>query len=85
MTREVIPFWVMAAIGLAASTGASAFAESLAHHASHALRTFVVTFASFLAFAILWILKFVIFNKILFVHHPQDLEPALDGRTGVPT
>ena len=27
----------------------------------------------------------VIFNKILFVHHPDDLEPVLDGRTGLPT
>lgn len=87
MTREVLPFWIMFVIGLVASAGASAFAKSLVDgpEISHAMRTFVVTGASFLAFAALWVGKFILFNKVLFVHHPQDLDPALDGRTGVPT
>jgi uncharacterized membrane protein len=44
----------------------------------------LVEFAVLSAYGILWIGKFIIFNKILFVHHPEDLEPALDGRTGLP-
>ena len=32
-----------------------------------------------------WIGKFIFFNKVLFRTHPDDLEPALDGRTGLPT
>ena len=87
MKREVLPFWIMFFIGLFASLGASAFAQSLVDDPdiSHGTQTFVVTFASFLAFAALWVLKFILFNKVLFVHHPQDLDPALDGRTGIPT
>ena len=36
---------------------------------------------------VLWVGKFVIFNQILFKAHPETLddEPALDGRTGIPT
>ena len=41
--------------------------------------------AALAAFGVLWVAKFVIFNKILFVHHLEDLDPALDGRTGLPT
>jgi putative flippase GtrA len=87
MKREVLPFWIMVFVGLAASMGASAGAEAFAQSASDSrgVQTVIVTGASFSAFAILWFLKFVIFNKILFVHHPEDLDPALDGRAGLPT
>ena len=38
------------------------------------------------AFGVLWIGKFMIFNELLFKHHPEVLEgePALDGRAGIP-
>ena len=84
--REVVPFWTLAFIGLAFSTWASVEAESLAkhHHFGHLLHTVVVDGAFIGSFGVLWVGKFVIFNKILFAHHPQDLTPALDGRTGIP-
>ena len=41
--------------------------------------------ANLFGFGVLWVAKFVIFNELMFKHHPQDLPPALDGRTGVPT
>jgi putative flippase GtrA len=87
LMREVIPFWAMAFIGLAISTLSSALADHAAHDITevHALRTIMVTGASVASFAVLWVLKYVIFNKILFVHHEQDLDPALDGRSGLPT
>ena len=61
-------------------------AESLAHrhHLGHGAQTILVETAVLSAYGVLWIGKFVIFNKILFVHHPEDLEPALDGRSGLP-
>src|SRR5580765_2979114 len=75
MTREVLPFWIMFFVGLGASAGASELAQQIFDHPgrSHASLTFIVTFASFLAFAALWVLKFILFNKVLFVHRPQDL------------
>jgi putative flippase GtrA len=84
--KEVVPFWVLAFIGLAFSTWAAVLAESFSkhHHLAHFWHTAVVQAAVIGAFGVLWVGKFIIFNKVLFVHHPQDLEPALDGRTGIP-
>ena len=57
------------------------------HISSHPLQTLVVMGAALGSFGVLWLGKFVFFNKVLFVHHPETLEdaPALDGRTGLPT
>lgn len=85
LMKEVVPFWVMAAIGLGFSTLAATLAGAAAKDASHLMRTVVIPAASFTSYAILWMLKYVIFNKILFAHHEEDLDPALDGRSGLPT
>ena len=85
--REVVPFWVLAFAGLVLSTAAVALAEDYAkrHLSTHLMVTLMVNSASIAAFGVLWIAKFVIFNKVMFVHHLGDLPEALDGRTGVPT
>ena len=87
LMKEVVPFWVMALAGLVLSTWAADFAESHAHQitTSHLGMKLVVMAATVGAFGILWVGKFVVFNKVLFVNHPADLPPALDGRTGIPT
>jgi putative flippase GtrA len=84
--REAVPFWALAFTGLAFSTYWAVAAETLAHHhhLSHVAQTALVEGAVLSSYGILWVGKFVIFNKILFAHHPEDLEPALDGRTGLP-
>jgi putative flippase GtrA len=84
--KEVIPFWGLALLGWAFSTVCVHFMESYAKHDhfSHPLTTFTVAVVYLGAFGVLWIGKFIIFNKVLFVHNPEDLPPALDGRTGVP-
>lgn len=86
MLKEVVPFWVLALFGWAFSTYCVHLMEGYAkhHHFSHSLTTFTVALAYLGAFAVLWVGKFIIFNKVLFAHHPEDLPPALDGRTGVP-
>ena len=83
--KEVVPFWSLSFIGLAFSTGAVAFAEDRVTHLSHGLQTVLTDAASLGAWGVLWVGKFIFFNKVLFRTHPQDLEPALDGRTGLPT
>ena len=87
MWKEIVPFWTLAFIGLAFSTWSADFAESYAqtHHYSHPVQTVVVAGAALAAFGVLWVAKFIILNKVLFKTHPQDLEPAWDGRTGLPT
>jgi putative flippase GtrA len=84
--KEVVPFWALAFVGLAFSTWWAVMAESLAKHngLSHAAQTVVIEVAVVSAYGILWVGKFIIFNKVLFAQHPENLEPALDGRSGLP-
>jgi putative flippase GtrA len=70
--KEVVPFWALAFLGLAFSTWAADFASTLARQAavSHATTTAIVMSASLLAFGVLWVGKFVIFNALLFAERP---------------
>jgi putative flippase GtrA len=87
LRKEVLPFWVMVVIGLVFSSLAGRYADVLGRDLtdSHFLRSVIVTGSNIGAFGILWILKYIIFNRILFAHHPEDMDPALDGRSGLPT
>ncbi len=87
LLKEVAPFWAMAFIGLVFSTWAVHFAGDHADDitSSHLVKTAIVMAANLAAFGVLWVGKFIIMNKVLFVHHPEDLPEALDGRTGLPT
>ncbi len=86
LMKEVVPFWALSFTGWAFSTVCVDLVESFAknQHYSHLVRTGAVTVTAIAAFGVLWIVKFVIFNKVLFVHRGPVPE-ALDGRTGVPT
>jgi putative flippase GtrA len=79
LKREVIPFWVFTAMGLALSTGLVALASSVSD--SHLL----VMIANLTGFGILWVAKFLFLDQIMFGHHqidevlsqlPPDPEPA---------
>jgi putative flippase GtrA len=75
--KEVVPFWLASIAGIVLSiftaTGARHIGiEYFPHH--HGLRTVLVEVANLAAFGILWIAKFVLFNK-LFHHHAI---PGLD-------
>ncbi len=67
--REIVPFWALGFIGLAFSSLAVYLAGSFARHHGlhHAGTTLLVNAASLLSFAILWIVKFIIFNKLFHV------------------
>jgi putative flippase GtrA len=85
LLKEVVPFWALAFIGWAFSTFSVHLMENYANHHdfSHVLTTFSVTVVYIAAFGVLWVAKFIIFNKVLFAHHIDDLPPELDGRSGV--
>ena len=87
--KEVVPFWTLAFMGLAFSTWTADAAESYAadHIQNHLFNTAFVMGGALFAYGVLWIGKFILFNKLIFVHHPEELEdePAWDGRTGLPT
>jgi putative flippase GtrA len=64
--REILPFWVMSltGIGFALYTATLAHDFADAHHLHHLARTVLVVGANVAAFGILWILKFLILNRL---------------------
>jgi putative flippase GtrA len=67
--REVVPFWVLSFVGLAVSSlavwGVGAFSDN--HHYSHAATSLLVNAANLTAFAVLWVGKFIIYNKLFHI------------------
>jgi putative flippase GtrA len=90
LLKEVVPFWTLAFIGWALSTGSVRLMEDYAksHHFTHIDQTTTVTMVFIGAYGVLWIGKFIIFNKFLFSHHQHHdgAQPGreMDGATGVP-
>jgi putative flippase GtrA len=87
--RELAPFWILSFIGLAVSSlavwGAGAFARH--HHFHHFGTGLLVNAANLLSFAVLWVGKFIIYNKLFHVapiefdehhdeHHSANPDPA---------
>ena len=80
--REVVPFWVLSFIGLAFSSLAVWLAGDFArsHNYGHATTTLLVNAANLMSFAILWIVKFIIYNKLFHIdpveyeeHHAEKV------------
>lgn len=71
--KEIVPFWSLAFIGMAFSTWAAVLGDHFAqgHVTSHLAKTIIVLGAAFGSFFILWVVKFVLFNKFIF-KNPQD-------------
>ena len=78
LMKEVLPFWGLAFIGLALSTLAVDAAESWANRLAdqRLLQGLVLNGVSFGAFGVLWVVKFFLFNKVIFVQD-DDLRAAL--------
>jgi putative flippase GtrA len=67
LTKEVLPFWTIAFVSLVLSTLAVKFAGSQVHSiSSKNVRGAILVAANFATYGILWIAKFVVFNRFLF-------------------
>jgi putative flippase GtrA len=80
LMKEVVPFWVMSALGIAFAFFGSLLARHLvnSHHWNHTLiGTLIVLGANFLSFAIFWVLKLIVFNKIFKVDELEEVEEHL--------
>ena len=80
--REVVPFWVLSFVGLAFSSLAVYLAGAFARHHGlhHGATTILVNAANLASFAILWIVKFLIYNKLFHIdpveyeeHHAEKV------------
>jgi putative flippase GtrA len=79
--REVVPFWTMSIAGISLSILTAAYAHHLSnvYHLQHFGRTVLVEGANTGAFAILWVLKFLVFNRLFHVESVVDLEAQAEA------
>jgi putative flippase GtrA len=75
--KEVVPFWATSFAGLVLSTLAAYWAKhfTIEHGLHHFGATVIILGANFTAYGLLWIGKFLIFNKLFHHAHAQpDVE-----------
>jgi putative flippase GtrA len=64
--REVAPFWTLGIAGLIASTVVVAWTASATESWSPGLRSMVLPFANLATFGALWIVQFVLLERVIF-------------------
>jgi putative flippase GtrA len=79
--REVAPFWILAFCGLALSTVTVGIADSWAASAGIGgwLRTGSVLVGHLGGFGVLWVLQFVLLDRVLFASRPTAHLPGGDA------
>lgn len=83
--REIMPFWTMSMMGIAFSQLGAWWAkhEVHSHSWSHLFNTGLVTATNLGCFAVFWVLKLIVFNRIFQVHTLEDIEEHLDLEEGL--
>ena len=87
--KEVLPFWSISVIGIAFAFMWSLLAKHIVSlhsypHVSHAAAwshpevTVIALAANFISFAIFWVLKLMLFNRIFHVSELQEVEEHLE-------
>jgi putative flippase GtrA len=95
LVKEILPFWVISLIGVLFGGWFGSLGGTYAkhHHITGNVKVVLLLSANLLAFAILWVGKYIIFNKVLFgvVHHDGAVHPhsehteaGLAGAAGAP-
>ncbi len=82
--REIVPFWAISFLGLVLSTLAVGLAAHNADHvsASHFIRRAFVQMANLATYALIWVGRYVIFNRFLFGERTQPSEEEAITATG---
>jgi len=80
LMKEILPFWSMSAVGIAVSVvGAQAARHvSVKHHLPHLEQTIIVLVANVLSFAIFWVLKLLLFNRLFHVNEMEEFDEHLE-------
>jgi putative flippase GtrA len=85
--REVVPFWAIAFVSLVISTVAVGITAHNADHITHSklYRSLLINAANFVTYGLIWIVKFVLFNKYMFVHHVADPDEPVESVPAKPS
>ncbi len=85
--REIVPFWILSFIGLGVSSLAVWGAGSLSrqHNLSHVETTIMVNAANLLSFGVLWLGKFIVYNKLFHISPVEfdEVHGVQSNRTNV--
>jgi putative flippase GtrA len=85
VAREVIPFCALSFTGLVVSTMTVRTASALASHTGPLLHTGAVELANLSAYGSLWVLQFVLLDRVLFSRRPDRqvvLSEVVTGEAG---
>ena len=84
LMKEIVPFWVMSAIGIVVSIGGAAVARHIGkvHHLTHLQQTAVVLLANLLSFGLFWVLKYMLYNRLFHVHPVEELDELVESGLG---
>jgi putative flippase GtrA len=84
LMKEIVPFWVMSAIGIVVSIGGAAVAHHIGkvHHLSHPAQTAVVLLANLISFGLFWVLKYMLYNRLFHVHPVEELDELIESGLG---
>ena len=69
--REVVPYWVTALVSTALAAVATGAANDAFANYSRDTRTIINAVAYMLTYGVLFIAKYIIFDRVLFAHRPQ--------------
>lgn len=85
--REILPFWALTFLGIGVSQLGALWArhEVRTHHWSHIVNTGLVVFANLASFAIFWVLKLIVFNRIFRVDTIEEIDEHLSAEESTPT
>ncbi len=77
--KEVVPYWSMSLAGIAFSMLGAAYVKYLVHehHFHHLASTALVACMNLASFAVFWVLKVLLFNKIFHTNKLEDIEEHL--------
>ena len=82
MWKEILPFWVVGLAQLLISLVFVKWAQGVVERSteSHSMRTLGFLFNNLFVYGVMWVAKFMFFNKVLFAHRPMPavLEAAVD-------
>jgi hypothetical protein len=81
LMKEIVPFWVMSAIGIVVSIGGAAVARHLGktHHLSHPKETALLLVANLLSFGVFWVAKYMLYNRLFHVHPVEELDELVEA------